>query len=69
MRVVISFTSAAQVVAFREGLPPWGVTWRTPTTAIVEVPPPFDDPGGVGELLEPVSGPLTWRILEGDDER
>ena len=64
MRVVISFTTAAQVAAFQEGLPPWGVTWRTPTTAIVEVPLPFDDPGGVRELLEPVSGPLKWRVLE-----
>lgn len=64
MRVVISFTSAAQVIAFQKSLPPWNVTWRTPTTAIVEIPPPFDDLRGVRELLEPVSGPLSWRILE-----
>lgn len=62
MRVQFTFTQPAQVQAFKQGLD-FEHYQPAPLIVVVNVPAPFDDVGGVRDLLEAVPGPLTWRIF------
>lgn len=63
IRVEITFSSPAQLAAFRRGLA-WQAEAGAPLILVVAVPAPFDDVAGVRDALRPVWGRLTWRILE-----
>ena len=66
IRVLITFSSPAQLAAFRRGLG-WQVEEVAPLTLVVDVPAPFDDVAGVRDALRPVWGRVSWSILEGDN--